>query len=82
MRHAGLLPLSGMSEHYISLDSITEISHRYDVIFLIFFSQRMRECVEKILSKDLELYSRQDLSVKLWKGAVYPVIEKLRSQSE
>ncbi len=42
----------------------------------------MRECVEKTLSKDLELYSRQNLSVKLWKGAVYPVIEKLRSQSE
>lgn len=41
----------------------------------------MQECTEKVLLSDLELFSKLDISAKLWKMGHYPVIEALRARS-
>ncbi len=44
-------------------------------------SEKMQECTEKVLLSDLELFSKLDISAKLWKMGHYPVIEALRARS-
>lgn len=47
----------------------------------LFSSEKMQDCAENILKRDMELYSKLDISAKLWKIGHYPIIEFLRRRS-
>ena len=38
----------------------------------------MTGCAEKILSKDVQLFCKLNITSKLWNGALYPVLDMLR----
>lgn len=54
----------------------------YALFNLLFFgSQKMQKCAEKVLVQDMELFSKLDISAKLWQLGHYPIIEALRGRS-
>lgn len=47
-------------------------------LMCVFSSDRMQECAEEVLVKDMEVFSELDITTKLWKMGHYPIVEALR----
>ena len=50
--------------------------------YYLLCSDRMEECAEKVLLKDMEVFSELDITTKLWRTGHYPIVGALRSRGQ